>query len=127
MNTDTIDQLSDQELTGLISTAQGLLQARVEKRRNDAMEQIRQIAVTAQLMVSFDGARKAKRGRAQLRAGDRYVNPADASQSYVVGKGKQPNWFLALRDKRRLPLPIVSDSLNSNGSGQSQSSPPAGF
>lgn len=127
MNTDTIEQLSDQELTGLISAAQSLLQARVERRRNDAMEQIRQIAVTAQLMVSFDGARKAKRGRPQLRAGDRYLNPADVSQSYVVGKGKQPQWFVALRDKRRLPPPIASGSPNSNGGGTAQPSAPAGF
>ena len=38
------------------------------------------------------------------------MNPGDASQSYIVGNGKQPNWFVALRDKGRLPRPVVSGS-----------------
>lgn len=45
-----------------------------------------------------------------LHAGDRYVNPADASQAYIVGKGKPPQWFVALRDKSKLPVPVASDS-----------------
>ena len=40
MNTETLNRLNDQELTKVISVAQGLLQARAEKRRSDAMEQI---------------------------------------------------------------------------------------
>jgi hypothetical protein len=111
MNPDTLNKLNDQELTQVIALAQGLLQTRSEKRKSDAMEQIRQIAATAQITVSFDAARKAKGSKAPMRAGDRYVNPADATQSYVVGKGKPPNWFAALRDKSRLPTPIAPDSL----------------
>ena len=75
------------------------------------MEQIRQIAATAQIAVTFDGARKPKSGKAILRAGDCYVNPGDASQSHVVGRGKPPHWFAALRDKGRLPEPAASDLL----------------
>ena len=111
MNPDTLNKLTDPELSQVIAAAQGLLQSRNEKRKSDAMEQIRQIAATAQITVSFDAGRKAK-GKAVMRAGDRYVNPADASQSYVVGKGKPPNWFAALRDKNRLPAPVAVDSLN---------------
>jgi DNA-binding protein H-NS len=106
MNPDTLSKLTDPELTQVIAAAQGLLQARAEKRRNDAMEQIRQIAATAQITVSFDASRKAKGVKAALRAGDRYVNPADPNQSYMVGKGKPPHWFTALRDKNRLPAPV---------------------
>ena len=40
----------------------------------------------------------------------RDLNPADVTQSYVVGKGKPPHWFVALRDKGRLPAPVPSDS-----------------
>jgi len=109
MNTDTLNKLTDPELSQVIAAAQGLLQARAEKRKSEAMEQIRQIAATAQIIVSFDAGRKAK-GKAVLRAGDRFVNPADASQSHVVGKGKPPQWFAALRDKNRLPPPIPADS-----------------
>ena len=112
MTTEALTDLNDQQLAQLISTAQGLLQARVEQRKSEAMDQIRQIAAKAQIVVSFRGGRASKHRRATLRAGDRYVNPGDASQSYIVGNGKQPNWFVALRDKGRLPSPI-SGSTNS--------------
>ena len=110
MNPDTLNKLTDPELSQVIAAAQGLLQTRAEKRKSDAMEQIRQIAATVQIAVSFDASRKAKGIKAVLRAGDRYVNPADANQSHVVGKGKPPNWFAALRDKNRLPAPVAVDS-----------------
>ncbi|MCA2968478.1 MAG: H-NS histone family protein [Acidobacteriaceae bacterium] len=113
MNHDTLNKLTDPELSQVIAAAQGLLQTRAEKRKNDAMEQIRQIAATAQIAVSFDAGRKAKSVKAVLRAGDRYVNPADASQSHIVGKGKPPYWFAALRDKNRLPAPVALDSVKS--------------
>ena len=45
--------------------------------------------------------------KAVLRAGDRYVNPGDPTQSYVVGKGKPPQWFAALRDKFAAPSMFV--------------------
>ena len=111
MNPDTLSTMNDPELAQVIATAQGLLQARSEKRKSDAMEQIRQIAANVQITVSFDASRKAKGSKAVLRAGDRYVNPVDASQSHVVGKGKPPNWFAALRDKNRLPAPVAVDSI----------------
>jgi hypothetical protein len=105
---DSLSKLSDPELTQIIASAQGLLQARAEKRKSDAMEQIRLIAANAQIIVSFDAGRKPKGGKAVMRAGDRYVNPADATQSYVVGKGKPPHWFAALRDKNKLPAPVAA-------------------
>ena len=107
MNTDTLHDLNDQDLAQLISTAQGLLKTRVEKRRNDAMEQIRQIAASAKILVKFDGARKPRRGKTRLRAGDWYVNPDDASKFYVIGNSKPPRWFCVLRDKGRLPAPSI--------------------
>jgi hypothetical protein len=112
MNPDTLNKLTDPELVQVISTAQGLLQARADRCKSDAMEQIRQIAATAQIIVSFDAGRKPKGGKAVLKAGERYVNPADASQSYVVGKGKPPHWFAALRDKNRLPAPVCPTTTN---------------
>ena len=110
MNTDTLNKLTDPELTQVIATAQELLQTRAEKRKSDAMEQIRQIAATVQINVSFDAGRKAKGIRPMLHAGDRYMNPADASQAYIVGKGKPPQWFTALRDKNKLPAPVALNS-----------------
>ena len=110
MNQDTLNKLTDPELTQVIATAQDLLQTRAEKRKSDAMEQIREIAAKVQINVSFDAGRKPKGTRPMLHAGDRYVNPADVTQSYVVGKGKPPHWFVALRDKGRLPTPAAPDS-----------------
>ena len=110
MNTDTLNKLTDPELTHVIATAQELLQTRSEKRKSDAMEQIRQIAATVQIAVSFDAGRKAKGTKPMLRAGDRYVNPAEVTQAYIVGKGKPPQWFVALREKSKLPTPVASDS-----------------
>ena len=81
MNPDTLITLNDQELTQIIVAAQGLLQSRTEKRKSDAMEQIRQIAARAQIIVSFTTAQKAKALKPTLRA-----------------KGK-------------LPVPVSSDSL----------------
>jgi hypothetical protein len=112
MTPDTLNKLTDPELTQVIAAAQGLLQTRAEKRKSDAMEQIRQIAATVSINVSFDAGRKARsNNKPMLHAGDRYTNPADASQAYVVGKGKPPQWFVALRDKNKLPVPVASDSL----------------
>jgi len=107
MNTDTLNKLNDQELTQVILAAQGLLIARDEKRKSDAMEQIRQIAANAGVPVSFDDGKKKKPVKTMLRAGDRYINPSDPTQSYIVGKGKPQGWFVALRDKGRLPAPVV--------------------
>ncbi len=110
MNPDTLTKLTDPELTQVIAAAQGLLQTRAEKRKSDAMEQIRQIAATVSINVSFDAGRKAKGNKPMLHAGDRYVNPADGSQAYIVGKGKPPQWFIALRDRNKLPTPLPADS-----------------
>ena len=105
MNLETLTTLTDPELSQMITKAQELLHTRAEKRKSDAMEQIRQIAANAQITVSFDGSRKPKMVKSPLRAGERYVNPADPAQAFVVGKGKPPQWFAALRDKNRLPAP----------------------
>ena len=108
MNPDALAKLNDQEIRQLIAAGQSLLETRAEKRRNDAMEQIRKIAADVQINVSFDGGRKVRSSRAPLKAGDCYVNPADKTQSYIVGKGKPPQWFAALREKGRLPAPVTA-------------------
>jgi hypothetical protein len=115
MNTDTLNKLTDPELSQVIASAQELLHTRAERRKSDAMEQIRQIAATVQINVSFDASRKPKGIKPMLHAGDRYVNPADAGQAYIVGKGKPPQWFVALREKNKLPAPLPADSTQTRG------------
>lgn len=110
MNMDTLHKLTDPELAQVIHSAQELLQTRAEKRKADAMEQIRQLAASVQINVKFDAGRKPKANRVMLKAGDCYVNPSEPGQSYVVGKGKPPRWFVALREKNRLPAPTPADA-----------------
>jgi len=106
MTTETLNKLNDQELTQVIAAAQGLLQTRDAKRKSDAREQILQIAAAAGVPVSFASGKKAgKAAKAMLHAGDCYVNPADTTKTYTVGKGKPPGWFMQLRDRGQLPVP----------------------
>ena len=109
MNTDTLNKLSDQELTQVIAAAQGLLQTRDEKRKSDARAQILQISAAAGVPVAFPDERKGKVAKPMLRSGDCYINPADAAKTYTVGKGKPPGWFTQLRDKGRLPAPVAAN------------------
>ena len=110
MNTiENVKQYKDEQLTELIVAAQAELKERAEQRKRDAMEQIRQIAAGVQIEVRFagQGARAARNGKAALKAGDRYVHPADATKSFIVGKGRPPAWFVDLQKKGNLPRPSV--------------------
>jgi signal recognition particle GTPase len=92
MNPDTLNKLTDPELSQVIAAAQELLQTRAEKRKSDAMEQIRQIAATAQIAVSFDAGRKAKGIKAVLRAGVSSLKEtkANVSMAQTVGRARVP-------------------------------------
>jgi hypothetical protein len=109
MNIETLNKLNDQELAQVEATAHDILQTRKEKRKADAMEQILQIAEANAFPVYFEKGKKAKPVKTMLRAGDRYINPSDPTQSYIVGKGKPQAWFVALREKGKLPAPVPSD------------------
>ena len=107
----TLAAMTDGELAQVIEQAQTLLTTRAEKRKADAMEEIRRLAASVQIQVRFDAGLKPKASKAtMLKAGERYINPDDPSRSYTVGKGKPPNWFTTLRDRNRLPIPIPSES-----------------
>jgi hypothetical protein len=103
MTLEAVKQLKDEELAQVIECAQTELKDRAEKRRQDAMEQIRRIAASVRIQVNFAGSqRKASRnGKPALKAGERYPHPTDPTKFYVVGKGRPPEWFLTLREKAR--------------------------
>lgn len=104
MNIDTLKSMSDGELGQVIAVAQGELKERAEKRREDAIEEIRRIAASVQIEVSINGAgRKPARVKPALRAGERYQHPSDPAKVYIVGKGRPPEWFDTLRAKGALP------------------------
>src|SRR5437660_7708550 len=106
MKSEALPQLTDEQLKELMSKAQALLKERAEQRRQEAMEQIRQIAASAKLRVTFTERGRARHARTPMRAGERYQNPADPSQVYEITKGPPPPWFVTLRDMGRLPAPV---------------------
>jgi hypothetical protein len=102
MNLETI---KDEELRDLQQKIGLELTAREERRKQEAIDKIKQIAAGAKLYVSFAPGKNGN-GKSTLKAGDRYMNPADATKAYVVGKGRPPEWFNELQRKGRLPLPV---------------------
>jgi len=104
---ETIKLCKDEQLSEFILAAQAELKERAEQRKREAMEQIRQIAVAAQIDVRFagPGGRAKKNPKAVLKAGERYVHPGDATKSFTVGKGRPPAWFTDLQRKGKLPRP----------------------
>jgi DNA-binding protein H-NS len=110
-----LESLDEEALQQVIRQAQELLQARQQQKRREAIEQARSILagagltakdLTAESRASSPRSRKsAAKTAPAMRAGDRYVNPANAAQSWTVGRGRVPNWFRELRDAGTLPEP----------------------
>ena len=101
-----------------------LLKEREHARQRDAIEQARAILAGAGLSVqdmlggtgrSAAGG-KAARGTAvdgnasgtsaAPRKGARYANPDNPTQIHERGRGREPNWFKALRERGELPEPL---------------------
>jgi hypothetical protein len=121
-----LESLDDAGLQTLIRRAGELLQEREHERKRDAIERARAILAEAGLSAqdmlgnasrSADGAGKGghkagKRASAgagappAARKGVRYANPANPSQIHERGRGREPNWFKALRESGALPDPI---------------------
>jgi len=109
MTPETLKRLPDEELGQLIEMAQSELKERTEKRRQDAMDEIRRIAAAAQIQVRFSGPRKSARNhKAALKAGERYQHPSDPTKVYVVGKGRPPEWFETLRAHGALRAAVMT-------------------
>lgn len=99
MTQEVIKKATDEDLGQLIKLAQAELKDRAEKRRADAISQIKKLALAEGLQVSFEK----KPTKAPLKAGAAYTNPANTTQRYVVGNGRPPQWFEDLRAKGQLP------------------------
>lgn len=52
-----IESMKDDEITELISTGQAVLKAREERRKQEAITKIKEIAASQHLSVHFDGQR----------------------------------------------------------------------
>src|SRR4051812_17148416 len=112
MSGDAIKKATDDELRQWIAQADGELKARAEKRKQDAIAEIKRIAGSVNIHVSIGGRSKVK---SALTARDRYVNPDNPAESYTVGKGRPPGWFEKRRAKGALPAPeAASDNPAAN-------------
>jgi hypothetical protein len=120
-----LESLDDATLQEVMRRARELLQERERTRQQDAIERARAILSEAGVSVQAlldetgrgttagRGARKAGGGSTATgsspelpRKGARYANPADPSQIHVRGRGREPNWFKALRERGEMPEPL---------------------
>lgn len=129
---DTLQNLSDDELKDLAARIDALLKERHAAARHGAIEQAREILDKVGLTFahvvgrgkaktgsgntsqtagwSESSSRSATRGTntsrsASYKAGARFVNPADPSQSWTAGKGRKPKWLTDLEANGEAPAP----------------------
>ncbi len=119
-----LDSLDDATLQALMRRAGELLREREHARQRDAIDRARAILTDAGLSVedmlrgtgrgaAGKGGRKTAEGGAASanapgspRKGARYANPANPAQVHERGRGREPNWFKALRERGELPEPL---------------------
>jgi hypothetical protein len=120
-----LDSLDNATLQALMHRAGELLREREHVRQRDAIERARAILSEAGLSVEDmlrgsgrGGAagkevrKTAERGVARTNGlgsplkGARYANPANPAQVHERGRGREPNWFKALREGGELPEPL---------------------
>lgn len=101
MTAEQMAKASDDELRQVITLAEAELQERAEKRRKEAIEEIRRIAASEHIPISI-GSQERKRAAKHLQAGMRFFNADRPDQVYEVGKGRPPAWFAKGRGK---PMP----------------------
>ena len=119
-----LDSLDDAALQEVLRRSQDLLKQREHARQRDAIERASAILAEAGLSVqdmlaatsrnaASKGARKhggegsTNGGSPSLpRKGMRYANPANPTQIHERGRGREPNWFKALRERGELPEPL---------------------
>ncbi len=122
-----LEALDDRTLQALVRRAGELLRDREQARQRDAIERARAILADAGLSVQDmlgglgrgatvagkNGRRPAEGGPAGANApapprkGARYANPANPAQIHERGRGREPNWFKALRERGEIPEPLA--------------------
>jgi len=101
--------MTDDQLRELIAAAGKIIEDRKKAAKQKAIEQAKELLAAAGLslkdLVQQGSAKGSPRKRAAqpLKQGQRYVNPADSTQVYVVGKGRRPKWFADLEAKGEMP------------------------
>lgn len=109
---DTLEAADEGTLLEMIERANTLLAQRQQSRQREAMERaasdLEAAGISADEFAAFLARRgkgkKAPAGKPKTPKG-RYVNPADPSQSYELGRGRPPKWFTELEASGQLPAP----------------------
>jgi hypothetical protein len=109
---ETLKALPDEELRAITEQIDMLLKERDRERKEQALEKAR--AILSQAGLNLHDVAKARAVKPALKAGARYVNPDEVTQSYIVGNGRPPGWFERLRAKGRLPVPVQLQPANDN-------------
>ena len=108
---DQLQDMTDEQLSGLIEDAQAEQQRRQKAKRQKALDEAKAILSAAGLSLrdalagSGGSGKKKAAGKPALKQGQRYVNPANSSQVYTTGRGRPPKWFSDLQARGNLPEP----------------------
>ena len=103
MTDTTLKNLSLEELEAQQKKLESCIEKKVEMKRKQALEQIKEIAVDAGL--SFDEIVEAVRTATKRRkAPPIYRNPENPRQTWS-GKGDAPAWFVTAKDPEALRIP----------------------
>lgn len=95
-------QLSLDELSKMINSAQKALDEKRKSERKAVIAQIHALADSIGAKVSIDGSESVTRGssRKGQKVAPKYQNPSDVSQTWT-GRGVQPRWLKALIEMGR--------------------------
>lgn len=116
MTAEDLQKLSDDQLQDVIAAAGKIIEARREEKRRKAIDEatarLAEVGLTFRDLAKLrtKPAKSDRAARAKLKPGDRYVNPADASQEWVVGRGRRPKWLNALEEKGAMPQPAPAET-----------------
>ncbi len=86
--------LSESELQAMIENAEKALKHKQESKRKEVMAQIRQLAASIGLTVSFHDANRVS-SRKGIKVPPKYRNPANPEQTWT-GRGVPPKWMQEL-------------------------------
>ncbi len=89
-----LTELSESELQAMIENAEKALKQKQESKKKEVMAQIRQLAASIGMTVSFHEAGR-ESSRKGFKVPPKYRNPADPEQTWT-GRGVAPKWMQQL-------------------------------
>src|SRR5262245_24965366 len=110
MASERLQAMTDEQLQEWVEEAQDEQERRKKAKRQKAIDDAKALLAAAGLSLkdalsSGTGKGKGKKAGQPLKQGQRYVNPANPSEVYTVGRGRRPKWFADLEAKGQTPAP----------------------